>query len=162
MGSVDISIDVGQLVGFAPADVEMRLAEVLDAIAFDLGELIDETCPVDTGAFQADWDVEAEYPILVIRNAREYAEWVHIAGTDVLYWTEVQDEANRLLDAAVPEMRAIVARAMEVASRSALPSPPPWPRRGAGRDLLFAARALGLERTPTRLRERLRPRERLR
>ena len=110
MGAVDISIDVGARLPTVPLLAFPGVEEVIEDVAFELGEYIDETVPRDTGLFQSEWESVAEGLIWTIRNAVDYAEFVHQAGTTVLYWTEVQAQAERLLSAALPEMIAVINR----------------------------------------------------
>lgn len=168
MASVDFSIDVATTLGYVPPSAEDDVQAVLDDVVFDLGEWIDATCPVDTGAFQADWDLEAVGTEIIMRNAREYAEWVHPKDDPVLYWQQVEDKANQLLGERLAELQALVAAtvrresaAQVVPRRSRTPIPVSLGQRLRGAsDFLFAARAAGLERVSTRSRERARTRAR--
>jgi len=168
VASVDFSIDVATTLGYVPPSAEDDVQAVLDDVVFDLGEWIDATCPVDTGAFQADWDLEAVGTEIIMRNAREYAEWVHPKDDPALYWQQVEDKANQLLGERLAELQALVAAtvrresaAQVVPRRSRTPIPVSLGQRLRGAsDFLFAARAAGLERVSTRSRERARTRAR--
>tara|TARA_Y100001963_G_scaffold58216_1_gene81487 strand:+ start:37 stop:564 length:528 start_codon:yes stop_codon:yes gene_type:complete len=173
VASVDFSIDVATTLGYVPPSAEDDVQAVLDDVVFDLGEWIDATCPVDTGAFQADWDLEAVGTEIIMRNAREYASWVHEAGAQpkddpIRYWMQVEDKANQLLGERLAELQALVAAtvrresaAQVVPRRSRTPIPVSLGQRLRGAsDFLFAARAAGLERVSTRSRERARTRAR--
>jgi len=168
VASVDFSIDVATTLGYVPPSAEDDVQAVLDDVVFDLGEWIDATCPVDTGAFQADWDLEAVGTEIIMRNAREYAQWVHPKDDPVLYWQQVEDKAKQLLGERLAELQAQVAAtvrresAAQVAPRrSRTPIPVSFGEDLAGASsFLFAARAAGLERVSTRSRERARTRAR--
>lgn len=174
-GAVDISIDVAarmrskgvSVVNMTTTAVE-RVWAILDGLSFQLGEFIDLVWPVDTGASQADWETTAEGFEWVIRNPREYAEFVHRKGTpdsDRVY-KQIAERSEELLRGALPQIQSI-AKAGQKDDTPARPSliqqfllPSIVGPSEAGRGTIFAARAAGFLRENTRSRERARARAR--
>ena len=173
-GAVDISIDVAarmrskgiSIVNMTTAAVE-RVWAILDGLSFQLGEFIDLVWPVDTGASQADWETTAEGFEWVIRNPREYAEYVHRQReTGNLVYKEIAERSEELLRGALPQIQSI-AKAGQKDDTPARPSliqqfllPSIVGPSEAGRGTIFAARAAGFLRENTRSRERARARAR--
>ena len=174
-GPVDISINVGEEMvsrGISPEGLSIaareKIWEILDRIAFQVGEFVDEVWPVDTGASQADWEVTAEGFYLVIRNPREYAGYVRRKKQTGLVYKEIGREAERLLSAAWPEIKK-AAKASE-AERTDPSDRPAFVRQfllpstatqgEAARGALFLSRVAGFLRQNTRSRERARARTR--
>ena len=174
VGPVNISIDVAERMrakginpdGLSPRALE-QIWDIIDGIAFDLGEFVDEVWPVDTGASHADWETTAEGLFLIVRNPREYAEFVHRKGQTGQVYKEIGREAERLLAAAWPAIKRAAKKP------EAAPSPPadrpafatqfllPAALQGeTGRGALFLSRAAGFLRDNTRSRERARSRTR--
>jgi hypothetical protein len=176
-GAVDISIDVAARMrprgisvnGLTEAGQEI-IWTILDGLAWQLGEFIDLVWPVDTGASQADWETTAEGFEWVIRNPREYAAYVHRAGTspDDEVYKQVAKESERLLSGAWPQIKAAAER-----SRRSKTSPGllaefqklllPSAAGAAGLEsggTIFAAQVRAFERVNTRSRERARARAR--
>lgn len=173
-GAVDISIDVAarmrskgiSVVNLTTAAVD-RLWAILDGLSFQLGEFIDLVWPVDTGASQADWETTAEGFEWVIRNPREYAEYVHRQReTGNLVYKEIAERSEELLRGAWSQIQSI-AKAGQKDDTPARPSliqqfllPSIVGPSEAGRGTIFAARAAGFLRENTRSRERARARAR--
>lgn len=173
-GAVDISIDVAarmrskgiSVVNMTTTAVE-RVWAILDGLSFQLGEFIDLVWPVDTGASQADWETTAEGFEWVIRNPREYAEYVHRQReTGNLVYKEIAERSEELLRGALPQIQSI-AKAGQKDDTPARPSltqqfllPSIVGPSEAGRGTIFAARAAGFLRENTRSRERARARAR--
>ena len=173
-GAVDISIDVAarmrskgiSIVNMTTAAVE-RVWAILDGLSFQLGEFIDLVWPVATGASQADWETTAEGFEWVIRNPREYAEYVHRQReTGNLVYKEIAERSEELLRGALPQIQSI-AKAGQKDDTPARPSlaqqfllPSIVGPSEAGRGTIFAARAAGFLRENTRSRERARARAR--
>ena len=174
-GSVDISIDVAARMRAKGISVinltQSAVAQIwslIDELAFLLGEFIDLVWPVDTGASQADWETTAEGFEWVIRNPREYTEYVrHKNSTKgARVYKQVAERSEELLRGAWSRIKAI-AKAGQRDETPARPSliqqfllPSIVGPSEAGRGTLFAARAAGFLRENTRSRERARARAR--
>ena len=173
-GAVDISIDVAarmrskgiSIVNMTTTAVE-RVWAILDGLSFQLGEFIDLVWPVDTGLSQADWETTAEGFEWVIRNPREYAEYVHRQReTGNLVYKEIAERSEELLRGAWSQIQSIA----KAGQRDDTPARPSLLRQfllpsivgpsEAGRGTIFAARAAGFLRENTRSRERARARAR--
>ena len=171
-GSVDISINVGARLraqGIATAKLtagaRSAIWEILEGLAFALGEFTDLIWPVDTGASQADWDITAEGLDWTIRNPREYAGFVHRKGDTALVYLEIANRSEELLRSAWSQIRAAVETTTPSTSgllgrvgQFLLPSIVGQAESPAG--TLFQARAAGFLRQNTRSRERERLRAR--
>ena len=173
-GSVDISINVGARLraqGIATARLtagaRSAIWELIEELAFQLGEFVDNVWPVDTGASQADWDITAEGLEWTIRNPREYAAFVHRAGTSDadLTYLQVASKSEELLRAAWSQIKSAVETTTPSTSgllgrvgQFLLPSIVGQAESPAG--TLFSARAAGFLRQNTRSRERERLRAR--
>jgi len=171
-GSVDISINVGarlrkENVPTAKLTAGARSAiwNIVEGLAFQLGEFVDFVWPVDTGASQSDWDITAEGLEWTIRNPREYSAFVHRKGSTALVYLEIATKSEELLRAAWSQIKA----AAETTTPSTtgllgrvgqflLPSTGGPIESPAG--TLFSARAAGFLRQNTRSRERDRLRAR--
>ena len=185
-GSVDLSIDVAARFGLDVSaltpEAVARIEAIVDDLAFRLGEFIDSVWPVDTGASQASWESTQEGFFWVIRNDREYAEYVHRAGDSTEVWRIVEARSEELLQGAA----ARISRAAATGLRQV--SPPSQPLQGLAGEVisslvraslvgsvvsetglaesrllstgLFAARARAFQRVSTRIRERARSRAR--
>ena len=174
VGPVNISIDVAERMrekgievdSLSPQALE-QIWDIIDGIAFDVGEFVDEVWPIDTGASHADWESTAEGLFLILRNPREYAEFVHRKGQTGQVYKEIGREAERLLSAAWPAIKraakkpeaalAIPADRPAFATQFLLPAAL---QGEAGRGALFLSRAAGFLRDNTRSRERARSRAR--
>jgi len=173
-GSVDISIDIGarlrkQGIATAKLTAAARSAiwEIVEGLAFQLGEFTDLIWPVDTGASQADWDITAEGLEWTIRNPREYAAYVHRADTsaDDLVYLKIAAKSEELLRGAWSQIKSAVETTTPSTSgllgrvgQFLLPSIVGQAESPAG--TLFQARAAGFLRQNTRSRERERLRAR--
>ncbi len=173
-GSVDISIDIGARLrkqGIATAKLtagaRSAIWEIVEGLAFQLGEFVDFVWPVDTGASQADWDITAEGLEWTIRNPREYAAYVHRADTsaDDLVYLEIAARSEELLRGAWSQIKSAVETTTPSTSgllgrvgQFLLPSIVGQAESPAG--TLFSARAAGFLRQNTRSRERERLRAR--
>ena len=173
-GSVDISIDIGARLraqGIATAKLtagaRSAIWEILEGLAFQLGEFVDFVWPVDTGASQADWDITAEGLEWTIRNPREYAAYVHRADTsaDDLVYLKIASKSEDLLRGVWSQIKSAVETTTPSTSgllgrvgQFLLPSIVGQAESPAG--TLFQARAAGFLRQNTRSRERERLRAR--
>jgi hypothetical protein len=173
-GSVDISINVGARLraqGIATAKLtagaRSAIWEIVEGLAFQLGEFVDFVWPVDTGASQADWDITAEGLEWTIRNPREYAAYVHRADTsaDDLVYLKIAAKSEELLSGAWSQIKSAVETTTPSTSgllgrvgQFLLPSIVGQAESPAG--TLFQARAAGFLRQNTRSRERERLRAR--
>lgn len=171
-GSVDISINVGARLreqGIATARLtagsRSAIWSLVEELAFQLGEFVDNVWPVDTGASQADWDITAEGLEWTIRNPREYAAFVHRADSTALVYLEIANRSEELLRSAWSQIRAAVETTTPSTSgllgrvgQFLLPSIVGQAESPAG--TLFQARAAGFLRQNTRSRERERLRAR--
>jgi hypothetical protein len=170
-GAVDISINVANrarragisLINVSQAGLD-AIWDIIDELAFLLGEFIDLVWPVDTGASQADWETTGEGLEWVIRNPREYAAYVHRQGETTLVYKEIADRSEQLLAGAMPRIRAAADAARTTPSRPSLIRQFLLPSivgpEEAGRGTIFAARVAGFLRENTRSRERARARAR--
>lgn len=175
-GAVDISIDVKSRMegrgiltaNLTPAGAEL-IYVILDELAFLLGEFIDLVWPVDTGASQADWETTAERYEWVIRNPREYAEYVHRKDETEEVYLEIARRSEELLAGAWSRITAAAARSrrskatpslLKTVQRFLLPSI--VGEDSVSRGTIFAARAAGFLEQSTRSRERERARARAR
>jgi hypothetical protein len=171
-GSVDISINVGarlrkENVSTAKLTAGARSAiwEIVEGLAFQLGEFVDFVWPVDTGASQADWDITAEGLEWTIRNPREYAAFVHRTDSAALVYLEIATKSEELLRGVWSQIKAAVETTTPSTSgllgrvgQFLLPSIVGQAETPAG--TLFSARAAGFLRQNTRSRERDRLRAR--
>ena len=171
-GSVDISINVGarlrkENVPTAKLTAGSRSAiwGLVEELAFQLGEFVDNVWPVDTGASQSDWDITAEGLEWTIRNPREYSAFVHRKGSAALVYLEIATKSEELLRAAWSQIKAAVETTTPSTSgllgrvgQFLLPSIVGPTESPAG--TLFSARAAGFLRQNTRSRERERLRAR--
>ena len=171
-GPVDISINVGarlrsQGVSTAKLTAGSRSAiwNIIEGLAFQLGEFVDFAWPVDTGASQSDWDITAEGLEWTIRNPREYAGFVHRKGSTALVYLEIATKSEELLRSAWSQIKAAVETTTPSTSgllgrvgQFLLPSIVGQAETPAG--TLFSARAAGFLRQNTRSRERDRLRAR--
>jgi len=171
-GSVDISINVGarlrdQGVSTAKLTAGSRSAiwSLIENVAFELGEFVDNVWPVDTGASQADWDITAEGLEWTIRNPREYAAFVHRTDSTALVYLEIATKSEELLRSAWSQIKAAVETTTPSTSgllgrvgQFLLPSIVGQAESPVG--TLFSARAAGFLRQNTRSRERDRLRAR--
>jgi hypothetical protein len=170
VGYVDLSIDVGQRLGVTEAELSEEalsdIEEMIEDLAWELGEYIDDVWPRDTGASHADWDVGADDLMWTIRNPREYAEWVHAAGDETKKPIAdlIEEESETLISEAMTALRKIVAAdRKKQAEEAETPEPakiqPPQPSAAVSRlGGLFGIRARGFEVTSSRSRERARSR----
>jgi len=167
-GSVDLTIDVGARLGVNTDSLTTaardQLESAIDDLAWQLGEFIDLIWPVDTGASQADWESAAEDLIWVIRNPREYAEFVHRKGETVEVYTQIEAESERILAGKLSVLRAIAAAGLKetTAIPQPIPAPPRQPSVVSRLGDLFGARVRGFQLQSTRSRERDRARLRAR
>jgi len=173
-GSVDISIDIGARLraqGIATAKLtagaRSAIWEIVEELAFQLGEFVDNVGPVDTGASQADWDITAEGLEWTIRNPREYAAYVHRADTSAedLVYLKIAAKSEDLLRGAWSQIKSAVETTTPSTSgllgrvgQFLLPSIVGQAESPAG--TLFQARAAGFLRQNTKSRERERLRAR--
>ena len=170
-GAVDISINVANrarragvsLINVSQSGLD-AIWDIVDELAFLLGEYIDLVWPVDTGASQADWESTGEGLEWVIRNPREYAAYVHRQGETALVYKEIAARSEELLAGAMPRIRAAADAARTTPT---LPSlirqfllPSIVGPSETGRGTIFAARVAGFLRENTRSRERSRARAR--
>lgn len=165
MPSVDVSIDVGARLGVSGrllADaVRESLGDEILRIARDLRAFVLDHWPVLTSASLQEWEVRQSGLFLIVRNPIEYASYVHRAGETVEVWTEIRDEAERLVAAALPDLQRIVDTApslpfpgVTAMQQQVAPSILDAAERFAR--LLFRAKAEAYLRTPTATRDRLR------
>ncbi len=183
-GAVDISIDIAARLRDSQLDPSMlspetrnQIWEIVNDLAWELGEFIDEVWPVDTGASQADWETTAEGLEWVIRNPREYAAYVYPAGTPesgrdaAEIWKRIGRRADSLLSGVWSRIDSLARD--DIAGRPDLSVSPdrtaqflglllPSAQEDSGvvRGSIFAARVAGFVRENTRSRERARLRSR--
>lgn len=111
--SVDLTIDVAERLSIPFSGIaeeeRQRITDIIRTMARDLRAFIVEAWPVDTSASLQEWEVRASGFRFIVRNPIEYAEYVHRAGETVEVWTEIRDQAEALVDAALPEMEEVAA-----------------------------------------------------
>lgn len=165
MAGVDVSIDVGARLGISGRllgdAVREQIGDVLLQAARDLRAFVIESWPVLTSASLSEWEIRPSGLWLIVRNPIDYAEFVHRAGEKVEVWTEIRDEAERLVALALPELRRIIEAmpsipfpGMAAAQRAVAPSVLDAAERFAR--LLFQAKAAAYQRVPAMERDRLR------
>ena len=113
MAEVDISVDVGALLGvsldaLSPSAAE-AVEDLLEQVRGDWDEALLAYWPIDTGFSLRMWESTVEGLRLILRNAVDYSEFVHPSGETVGAGVEhMRDVRDRLLGAALPAMRAII------------------------------------------------------
>lgn len=111
--AVDVSINVGARLGSAESIIGDAATGAVNERLRDLARQVREylltVWPVLTAASLQEWEIRASGLWLIVRNPLDYAEYVHRAGETVEVWTEVRDYADELVEAALPELRALVA-----------------------------------------------------
>ncbi len=130
MAAVDISIDVGALLGTSLVSLSPEAGEALVDMIEDVRAEWDEALlaywPVDTGFSLGNWESTVEGLRLILRNAVEYSEFVHPSGESVgegvEHMTQVRDN---LLGAALPAMRVVIEADRAQRVRLAQPAPIP-------------------------------------
>lgn len=156
--AVDVSIDVGARLGAATSIIgdaaRDAVRDRLRRIALELREYLLDVWPVLTAASLQEWEIRASGMWLIVRNPLDYAEYVHRAGETVEVWTEIRDRADELVDAALPELRDLVA------SMPSLPlaSPVIQPRGTDLTTLLYDAKRRAIQAVNMLERDRIRAR----
>jgi len=160
--SVDISIDVGARLGVVPAAAMPAISAILDGLRRQWRErLITTWFPVNvTGRSLQGWQNRIVGLNWILRNPVEYAQFVHYSGSKRELWRILERDAHALLQAVMPEMKAIVRSFRGVAPQPSQPAP-----SGLFASLLFRARSAlnestGRDRRARDLRQRQRPRRR--
>lgn len=110
-GQVDISIDVGALLGRVPRTAVRGIQDVLGGLRREWREILLAVWPVDTGRSLQGWQNKVVGLVWVLTNPVPYAEFVHVQGDSQEVWQYLDVQAQRLVQQALPEMRAIVASA---------------------------------------------------
>jgi hypothetical protein len=163
MSAVDISVDVGQRIGARLGDFGRfrgDAEDVMDDALLSFREDLQAVWPVDTGTSLQGWDTFVDGLVLVLRNAVEYASFVHVAGDDTPIVEYLDAQAQTYARQAATELRGLLARARREAGAQA----PLFGARGVQRPSLasvigsaiFRATAQAFDRrgARTRLRER--------
>lgn len=154
--AVDVSINVGARLGSAASIIGDAAAGAVNERLRDLARQVREylltVWPVLTAASLQEWEIRASGLWLIVRNPLDYAEYVHRAGETVEVWTEVRDYADELVEAALPELRALVA------AIPSLPLPAPVAQTQAEdiTSILFRAKADAVKRVRMLERDRIR------
>ncbi len=163
--SVDFSIDFAARVGARLADFGRHrdaAEDVLEEAETRLQQDLLEVWPVDTGTSLQAWDNYISGMRWVLRNAVEYAVYVHHAGDDRPIWEYLEAKAEEYAQDAVFELRRLLAMARREQGAQA----PLFGSRGIqqparGRivgDAVFAALARAFQQPGRGARQRLRER----
>jgi hypothetical protein len=167
MSGVDFTIDFGRRLGARLADFGRFAGEardVLEDARLSLQEDLLESWPVDTGTSLQAWDNYIDGLVWVLRNAVEYAEYVHEAGDspENPVWEYLQAQAETYAAAAMDDLQGLLAQARrEEGAQPAL-----FGSRGVSRpsvasfvgNAVFAALRASYERPGMGARQRLRAR----
>lgn len=113
MAGVDISVDVGSILGVTLTEVSPATAEALEErleqVRADWDEELLAFWPVDTGLSLGEWESTVIGLQLILRNPVDYSEWVRPSGEPIGYGVEHMTEVrDRLLAEALPEMRRLI------------------------------------------------------
>ncbi len=113
--SVDISIDFGRRLGGATLADFGRLrgdvGDVLEDLLLSFQEELQAVWPVDTGTSLTGWDTYEDGLRLVLRNAVEYAVYVHVAGDPQPVWEYLRAFVEERAAGTLADLRGLLARA---------------------------------------------------
>lgn len=121
MSSVDFSINFGVRVGATRSDFGPFWGEAQDAMddaRFRWQEDLLEVWPVDTGTSLQAWDNYVDGMVWTLRNAVEYASYVHAEGDDQPIWEYLQARAETYAAQVVSTLAGLLSRARAAAPQA--------------------------------------------
>jgi len=162
--SVDFTIDAGSILGVSTgtisSDARKLIRERLLTIRKEVRTFLLSVWPVDSAASLQDWELRVVGLGLVIRNPIPYAIYVHRTGeVGTLVWEEIRDEANDLVDQAIPDMQFIIEQNPKSAGTEEVAtfvSAPAVTYQSLINSVLFRAKQRALVRVPILTRDGIR------